>query len=129
MIENWQLGTFLNVLWSLFLSSCRTRKKHTYQGSWICREFPDLNNHLQVSWYWCVFFRLPFSHYYFLFTFKWQECVSHITLSVSISCLLFKAMTFYLVSRRISFFFHWEVQSFSLLKYQKLTSAAFFCFQ
>ena len=50
-------------------------------------------------------------------------------LSVAIPGSLFEAVTFHLVSRKISFFFHWEAQSFNPLKPQDLISAAFSRFQ
>ena len=50
-------------------------------------------------------------------------------LSTAISRSLFEAMTFHLVSRKISLFFRWEAQSFNLLKSQKLLSVTFSRFQ
>ena len=60
-----------------------------------------------------------------MFRFKWLGCVSHMQLSAAISRSLFEAITLHLISRKISLFFHWEAQSFNLLKSQKLMSHFF----
>ena len=72
---------------------------------------------------------LPVSTILFMFTFNWIGCVSHMPLSAAISRLLFEAIAFNLVSRKIYLSFQWEAQSFNLLKSRKLISARFSRFQ
>ena len=70
---------------------------------------PNLTKHLLVSRFQCVFFRLALSHrlaILFMFTFKWLRCKSHVPLSAAISCSLFEAITFHLLSHKISLFLH-----------------------
>ena len=52
-----------------------------------------------------------------------------IPFSVAVPFSLFEAVTFHLVSRKTSLFFHCEAQSFNSLKPQELISAAFSRFQ
>ena len=61
---------------------------------------------------------------FYLFMFKWLGWVIHMQLSAAIPHSLFEAITFHLINQKKFFFFHWEAQSFNLLKHQKLMSTA-----
>ena len=80
---------------------------HTSQVSRICWESQNLSKHLLVSRSQCAFFQLALSHYSFhVYIQMALRCLSHIPVSATISSSLSEAITFHLVSCKISLFFH-----------------------